>query len=652
MSKKSLKKNKDVGTKPVKVKIHKEITIPWWVSLLLIISTCTFLYYPVINYGLVECDDHEIIHRDYDRIKQIENWHQEFFKSYMYNSYYRPIVTISFMLNAQMSKQEPVSYHLTNIVIHTINSILVFYIFYFFGYRRLIPLISGLIYSVHPLFTNAVAWIVGRNDLLLSLFFLIAFIFLILYSKKGNWYFLILHFLSFLFALFSKETAITSVLIFAAYVLIFEKIKYNDKKSLILASVWVIALAIWFIFHSMAELGEPVYKTGFDVFLFNLRVIPEFVAKFILPVHLSVLATYSLFNTVLGILLILFISLAIIRIKTLNKRIILFGFIWFLVVIVPGMYMTLLNSYQWNDYLECRGYLAMIGILIVLFEILKPFYDKYSGRFLFISVAVFIILAYLTSEEENNYKDAPSYYESAVNDDPTRSTFQYLAGQVFINNLYKKTNQPEYLLKAEKFLKAAMELRPNYAMYYRSMAAVYTYMSKHEIALSLLEKSLALDSNQMDTYNGLGYTYYYLKRFDDEVKVLTAALKKWPENQNIIYNLAVAYFALYNSDSALSLVKYSYKLDKSEKNKYELYYLLNEWGGTFIQNKYYEQGVGVLRYATDFEPKRYAAYENLMNYYLIVYNRPDSAAYFAKKLIERRRPIDKKKLEFLKPYMK
>jgi tetratricopeptide (TPR) repeat protein len=340
------------------------------------------------------------------------------------------------------------------------------------------------------------------------------------------------------------------------------------------------------------------------------------------------------------------------RVKNLNKPIILFGVIWFLVVIVPGMYITLLNSYQWNEYLECRGYLAMTGLLIILLEILKPYNERYSSRFLFISLGVILVLAYLTSEEKNNYKDAPAYYESAVNDDPTRATFQYLAGQVFINNLYKKTNKPEYLLKAEKFLKAAMELRPNYAMYYRSMAAVYTYMSRHEIALSLLEKALALDSNQMDTYNGLGYTYYYLNRFDDEVKVLTVALKKWPDNQNIIYNLAVAYFALYNSDSALSLVKYSYKLDKSEKNAYELYYLLNEWGGTFIQNKYYEQGVAVLRYAADFEPKRYAAYENLMNYYLIVYNRPDSAAYFAKKLIERGRQIDKEKLEFLKPYMK
>jgi|GEM_PF-664677 len=651
MAKKTVNKNKIEIRQQFVEKKKRMFNIPWWASIIIIISACFVLYYPVINYSLVECDDHEIIHRDYDRIKQIGNWEQEFFKSYMYNSYYRPLVTISFMLNAKMSNQEPTSYHLTNIILHTMNACLVFYILYLLGYKRFLPLLGGLIYSVHPIFTNAVAWIVGRNDLLLTLFFLLSFIFLILYCHKNKWIFLILHFLAFLLALFSKETAVTASLIFVAYLFFVEKSKIFDKKTFILSGTWLFAIIIWFIFHSLAKLGKPVYDSGLNVFLNNLRVFPEFIAKFFLPVHLSVLPTYSLINTVIGIAIILISVLAFIRIKNLNNRNILFGLIWFSAVIIPGMFMSLLNAHQWNEYLECRGYLAMVGLLIILFELIKEFTEKKYLAFLILIIPVLFVLAYLSSGEKENYSDAVVYYESAVNDDPSRANFQYLAGQVFINNRYKKTYQREDLIKAETFMIAAMNLRPNYAMYHRSLAAVYSYMSKHELALALLEKALALDSNQMDTYNGLGYTYYYLGRFQDEANVLSIALKKWPKNQNIIFNLAVAHFALYNSDSALKMVRYSYNLDHGDKNSYDLYFLMNDWGGTYIQKKYYDQGVGILKYAAQIEPNRYAAYENLMNYYLIIYNRPDSAAYFAKKLIERGRQIEQKKLDFLKPFL-
>ncbi|MFH1050875.1 MAG: hypothetical protein V1779_08110 [bacterium] len=646
---KNIVPDKKTAVKTVK---KKALNIPWWASVIIIITACFALYYPVINYGLVECDDHEIIHRDYERINQIGNWEQEFSKSYMYNSYYRPLVTISLMLNAKMSEQEPTSYHLTNIIIHIVNACLVFSLLVLLGYKRFLPLIGGLIYAVHPVFTNAVAWIVGRNDLMLSMFFLLSFIFLVQYIKKQKWYFLVIHFLSFMLALFSKETAVFASLIFAAYIFVIEKNRLRDKTTITAGVSWFLGIAIWFIFHSMAELGEPVYESGFDIIIKNIRVLPEFIAKFVIPAHLSVLPTYSLFNTALGVAILLIFIFTFIKIKTNNYNRILFGAIWFLVIIVPGMFMALLNAHEWNEYLECRGYLAMFGLLIIIFDLLKNYIENNEKIFIVLSVVLIMVLAYLTVEEKQNYQDAIHYYESAVEDDGTRANFQFLSGQIYLNNLFKKTNNIQYLYKAESYIKTAMSLRPGHASYYRSLAAVYTNMSRHDMALPLLEKSLDLDSNRMDTYNGLGYTYYYLGRFGDEVNILSRALKKWPDNQDIIYNLAVAYFAMYNSDSALSLVRYSFNLDKGEKNLYELYHLMNNWGGTFIQNKYYGQGVSVLRIAAEIEPKRYAAYENLMNYYLLVYNRPDSAAFFAKKLIERGRKIAPNKLEFLKPYMK
>ena len=93
--------------------------------------------------------------------------------------YYRPMLTISLMLDAQISGVSPVIYHVTNILIHLAASCLVFRFFVKSGYPQDKSLLISLIFAVHPVLTQAVVWIPGRNDSLLTVFSLLSFIFLI-----------------------------------------------------------------------------------------------------------------------------------------------------------------------------------------------------------------------------------------------------------------------------------------------------------------------------------------------------------------------------------------------------------------------------------------------------------------------------------------
>ena len=89
---------------------------------------------------------------------------------------YRPLCVLTFRLNYLLSGLDPFSYHLTNVLLHAGVTAL-----YVLTVRKAVTscpsdvlLLSGLLFAVHPIHTEAVAGVVGRADVLACLFFLLA----------------------------------------------------------------------------------------------------------------------------------------------------------------------------------------------------------------------------------------------------------------------------------------------------------------------------------------------------------------------------------------------------------------------------------------------------------------------------------------------
>ena len=123
------------------------------------------------------------------------------------NYYYRPILILTFMIDAITGGGSPVSFHISNIVFHTIASLLVFEIFKKFELSNLVSILAALIFILHPVNISAISWIPGRNDTLLTIFILTSFLQWIKYLKSGNNKYLIFHLISYLIALLTKENA-------------------------------------------------------------------------------------------------------------------------------------------------------------------------------------------------------------------------------------------------------------------------------------------------------------------------------------------------------------------------------------------------------------------------------------------------------------
>src|SRR3989338_6713361 len=147
--------------------------------------------------------ENELI-RDWKHIPQI--FTNELYRTSAPVSFYRPIQTLSCLFDYSIWHLNPYGYHFTNLFIHIVNGILVYFLVLLSlldnNKQYPIALFTALLFIVHPVHVQAVTYISGRADLLACLFLLIAFI---LFMKGETFLSRIVSSLSFIFALLSKE---------------------------------------------------------------------------------------------------------------------------------------------------------------------------------------------------------------------------------------------------------------------------------------------------------------------------------------------------------------------------------------------------------------------------------------------------------------
>lgn len=141
----------------------------------------------------------------------------------------RPFVALAFMVDGALWHTNPFGYHLTNILIHAFNSILVFFVV---KALRLgtssAALVAGLLFAAHPSHLEAVYIVSGRTDLLPGTFLLGSFLCFIFYRSQNKIIFYIFSVLLYALGLYSKEIIIPLPGLLIAYDLLV--VKYQNKK--------------------------------------------------------------------------------------------------------------------------------------------------------------------------------------------------------------------------------------------------------------------------------------------------------------------------------------------------------------------------------------------------------------------------------------
>ena len=107
--------------------------------------------------------------------------------------FYRPVQNISYVIDTEISGSKPWGYHLSNVIIHILACLSLFYLFITLKFNRFLSLLFTALFTVHPLFAHAVSWVPSRGDLLIGLFGILTFVFFLKYLDKRKPLYFIFH---------------------------------------------------------------------------------------------------------------------------------------------------------------------------------------------------------------------------------------------------------------------------------------------------------------------------------------------------------------------------------------------------------------------------------------------------------------------------
>src|SRR5438477_4518858 len=260
---------------------------PGWLRFapLFIALAVVAVYATAPSFNFIGFDDREILKQHYFIIGDLSKIKVAFTTDAFLGtngSFYRPLQTVSFMLDALVGGPNPFIYHLTNLVLCIVSSLCVYWLLLTLGYQRLLSLLLALLFALHPMFVPMVAWVPTRGDLLLTIFVIISFVLFIKSFRANRPGLVVWHGVVFSLALLSKETAVAlPPLCLFYYYFEFRKTKAQRlNKSYFV--VWLIAGGAWYYLHSALHVVEGD-SLGFAAFIQNLRIVPELLGKFFVP---------------------------------------------------------------------------------------------------------------------------------------------------------------------------------------------------------------------------------------------------------------------------------------------------------------------------------------------------------------------------------
>lgn len=489
----------------------------------------------------------------------------------------RPLLMLSFWANYRISAEGTLSYHVFNVLLHCANAALLF-----LALRRLMAAVAGprrdllagfaaVLFLVHPLQSESVAYIAGRSETLSAFFSLAAFV-VFLYRRRPeiSWRASAAVLLLFACATASKEQALVLPALFLLTDYFWTTpfslrgIRGNWRlylSMLVLAAIG--AVSVWKIVAASASAGFGLKEiTWLQYFLTECRVLWTYIRLFVLPIHQTVDHDVSISRTifdpasVLGLAALILLIAAAIRLRR-RAPLAVYGLLCFLLLLAPTSSFVPLR----DPIAEHRMYLPMIGLLFILTDILARI--RVERRVLVLCMSIVVLAAgYLTYRRSVVWSGTVPLAEDAVREAPHKTRPYVLLTSAYMQtgrcvDLVNRLNTSARLVRPDynylvswgmaydcvrntdaalsKFREAARIEQTGPVMALIGMAEAR--QGRPAEALEALNRAIAIDPRQDTAYAYRGYWYLAARRWTDAAADFHRALEINPQNRTALEGL-------------------------------------------------------------------------------------------------------------------
>jgi protein O-mannosyl-transferase len=585
---------------------------------LLVVVVVTFVTLsPVLKNSFVNQDDNIYIFENTHLAAPITEAAAYYFQPHYFSGNYIPVTMIAYTIAYHLGGGEPEVYHFLSLLLHLIDVLLVFWFIYLLSDRKtFVAAFVALFFGIHPMHVESVAWAAELKDVLYTGFFIAGLAVYYMYLKAPaarRWLPLIGVFVLFVLSALSKPSAI----VFPLVLVLLDSYagRRPDVRSVVEKLPFLLVSIVLGLVAIRAQQADQLINNTYPFWqraLFACYAVPEYLVKFLAPVHLSnfypfphavngQLPLIYYVAVVVPVLLVVFVLKMWRRSKPLT-----FGLMFFLVNIVLVLQLVSVGN---AIIAERYTYVAYIGLLfpvgLGLYQVLFSADGATAGRYKGYVVAGLVVAISGCS--------VLSYARCQVWEDQYVLADDMLAGNpddpIALNNKGYLLAYNKNFAAAAPLLQRAIAMRPGDLKAYANLINAYMALRKPDSAMMVNNAALAVAPHDHDMLDTKGYFLMSTHRYDSAVNVYKRSLLYNPADTTAFIYLSQCYFEM--KDTVNSLKTISDGLDHAPGN----YLMLNTKGYILLTMRRYSEAVGCLKAALKASPDLTTAAVNLENCY-------------------------------------
>jgi tetratricopeptide (TPR) repeat protein len=555
-----------------------------------------------------------------------------------YYSNWHPITWVSHMLDIDLYGLTPAGHHLSNVLFHILNAVLLFGLLQRMTGRLWPSAFVAALFALHPLHVEPVAWVSERKEILSTFLGLLSVWAYVGYAQRGNIARYLLTFFFLALGLMAKPMLVTlPMLLLLLDYWPLDRIRLGRSESrnhldaqaglrsetlvcprqsiarVVAEKIPLFALSVAssvITFHVQRGSMEPGDAVAFKLRAANaLMSYVRYMGKMFWPSDLSVLYTHpnlpggtpwAEWQVAGAGVLLLGISLLLV-VRATRERYGIVGWLWYLGTLVPVIGLVQVGGQAMADRYT---YTPLIGLFIIIAWCGADAMSRWRSRnvlmrptFALLTVSALVACTTCSRSQVRIWHDSVALYTHALEVDPGNPTMH--------SNLGNRLRSQGEFDRAIHHYQEAVRAKPDYAKAHYGLAAALDAQGKSDEAIRHYRQALHVEPDYAAAHNDLGAVLASQGRLDVAISHYRQALRVRPDYAAAHYNLARVVGSQGRLDEAISHYR---QVVQVQPDFAEAHYNLGVVLGS--QGKL-DEAIGHYRQAVQIKPDYANAHNNL-----------------------------------------
>jgi len=563
-------------------------------------------HWPCLSAGAHSFDDEQYLHKN--RLVQNPSWASarrflsEVLDPSTVGGYYQPLTMISLMVDYGIAggAEDLRIFHVTSLGLHVLNTWLVIVLLYMFFGRMWPAVIAGLLFGLHPLTVEPIAWVSERKTLLACFFALWCLIFYVWYARKGDLKLLMVCMLMYVLALMSKPT--TTPVAFLLLLLDWWPLRRLGRRALLEKIPFFAVMAVFALITVVsqartANVTMPTEYSPLRIPLILCHNIVFYLYKIVWPVNLSSHYAFPdpmsvshpmVLAGVIGTVILLVLLLVSLR----RTRVFAAGWLFFFVAILPTMGIIGFTNVIASDK---YAYFPSVGLLMILAWLIGEHFGKLwrSSAGKIVIAGVVLVLGISESVVVRRYlvhwQETEKFYRYMLELTPNSASVHLNLGNIIL-----KKGRPA---EAIKHYRQSVFAWPGFTHAHYNLGIALSVASQYEEAVKEYGIVLKHGRRNAEVLSRLAYALARSGRVDDALSCYEQALDRWPRDSEILNNYGLALVGKGRLEEAVEVYKRCLAIRGDSVE------VLNNLGNALSKQKKLNQAVEFFRKALSLAPE-------------------------------------------------